>query len=206
MGRLERSPACRRHANLMQMASSISTDGTKPWQRFTVLDALLLQVGYALALSLVLSPYRRLAFSSFDEGTLVLLLITFSLGSVFSGPIILGSHWLLRGRRAGMSAGEWLWLSPMVVLLLAALGIWALHWVAQLFPDAKEIRAVFYTLLALLLFLVEIGCVMNALLVVVARSVGELDKPPCRWTDRFGALTCLVLGIFALLTVFAVVM
>ncbi len=189
---------------MTRMVSSISTH-TEPWQRFTVLDALLLQVGYALALSWVLSPYRRLAFSSFDEGTLILLVTTFCVGSAFSGPIILGSHWLFRGRRVGMSAGEWLWLSPAAILAVLALGIWALHWVAELFPNSEGTRTVFYTGLGLLLFLVVIGCTLNALLVVVARSVGDLANPPCWWTDRFGALTCLALGVFVLLAIFAVI-
>ncbi len=194
-----------RRSSVTRMASSIPTRKTEPWQRFTVLDALLLQVGYALAFAVILSPYRRLVVSSFDEGALVLLVLTFCLGGAFSGPIVLASHWLIRGRRVGMSAGECLWLSPMAVLVLAAFGIWGLHWVAQLFPDSKDVRAVFYVLLGLVLFLVEIGCVMNALLVVVARSVGDLDHPPCWWTDRFGALTCLVLGILVLLATFAIV-
>ncbi len=189
---------------MTRMASSISTP-TQPWQRFTVLDALLLQVGYALAFSMVLSPYRRLVVSSFDEGSLVLLVTIFCLGSAFAGPIILGSHWLIRGRRVGMSAGEWLWLSPAAILAVGVLGIWALHWAAEIFPDSEGTRAIFYGLLGLLLFLVEIGCVLNALLVVVARSVGDLANPPCWWTDRFGALTCLLLGIFVLLTIFAII-
>jgi hypothetical protein len=85
------------------------------------------------------------------------------------------------------------------------LGVWALHWVAQVLPDSEQVRAIFYALLALVLFLLEIGCMMNALLVVMARSVGDLAHPPCWWTDRFGAVTCLMLGVFALLTMFAVV-
>jgi len=187
-----------------RMAASIPPQKTEPWQRFTVLDALLLQVGYALALALVLSPYRRMVASSFDEGTLFLLGITFCLGSVFSGPIILAPHWLIRGRRVGLSAGECLWLSPLAILLLLAIGIWGLHWAAQLFPASKDVRAVFYAILALVLILLEIGCAMNALLVVMARSVGDLDHPPCPWTDRFGAMSCLLLGILVLLTLFAV--
>jgi cation transport ATPase len=189
---------------LTQMASSISTHKKEPWQRFTVLDALLLQAGYALAFSVVLSPYRRLALGSFDEGAVLILLLTFCLGSTFSGPIILGSHWLIRGRRVGMSAGEWLWLSPFGILLVSALGVWALHWVAQILPDPDEIRAVFFALLALIMFLVEVGCMLNALLVVVARSVGDLTDPPCWWTDRFGTLTCLTIGAIVVLSVLAV--
>ena len=163
-----------------------------------------MQVGYALAFSLVLSPYRRLAVETLDEGSLMILVTTFCLGSAFAGPIVLGSHWLFRGRRAGMSAGEWLWLSPVAILVVAALGIWALHWVAQVLPDPEEIRAVFYALLGMLLFLIEVGCVLNAMLVVMARSFGDLEHAPCRWTDRFGAVTCLLLGIFVVLTVLAV--
>ena len=93
----------------------------------------------------------------------------------------------------------------MAILLLGALGIWALHWVAQAFSDPDQARTIFYALLFLVLVLVEIGCMMNALLVVMARSVGDLAHPPCWWTDRFGAVTCLVLGIFFLLIVFAIV-
>lgn len=163
-----------------------------------------MQVGYAIAFSLVLSPYRQLVLDPFDEGGLVILLTTFCLGSAFSGPIVLGSHWLFRGRRAAMSAGEWLWLSPMAILLTLMLGVWLLHWVAQVLPDPEGIRAIFYALLAILLFLMEAGCVTNALLVVMARSLGDLTHPPCWWTDRFGALTCLLLGILVMLSVLAV--
>ncbi|MHB8899845.1 MAG: hypothetical protein ACYC6Y_13950 [Thermoguttaceae bacterium] len=186
------------------MAAPIPDKRTEPWQRFTVLDALLMQVGYALAFALVLSPYRRMALQPLDEGTVIIALTALCLGSAFSGPIVLGSHWLFRGRRAGMSAGEWLWISPAAILLIAAVGVWALHWIAQMLPDPDGIRAVSYALLGILLFLLEAGCVMNALIVVMARSVGDLDHPPCWWTDRFGALTCLLLGVFVLLTVFAV--
>ena len=176
----------------------------EPWQRFTVLDVMLLQAGYALALAMVLSPARRMVVTTFDEGTLFILLTTICLGSVFSGPIVLASHWLFRGRRTGLSAGEWLWLSPFGILLSLALGIWALHWLAQVLPDPAEMRAVFFSLLGLVLFLVEIGCTLNALLVVVARSVGDLTEPPCWWTDRFGTLTCLLIGVIAFLCVLAV--
>ena len=189
---------------MTQMASSIPTHKTESWQRFTVLDALLLQVGYALAFSVVLSPYRRLVVSTFDEGAVLILLLTFCLGSALSGPIILGSHWLIRGRRVGLSAGEWLWLSPFGILLVSALGIWALHWVAQILPDPNEIRAMFFALLGLVMFLAEIGCMLNALLIVVARSVGDLADPPCWWTDRIGTLTCLTIGVIVVLSVLAV--
>lgn len=187
------------------MASSIPTDKTGPWQRFTVLDALLIQVGYAIAFPLVLSPYRRLVLSNFNEGTLFILLATICLGCTFSGPIILGSHWLLRGRRTVLSVGEWLWLSPIGLVLILAVGIWALHWIAQLLPDPNEMRAVFFALLGLVLFLLEIGCMLNALLVVVARSAGDLPEPPCSWTDWFGTLTCLLIGTIILLSGLAVV-
>ena len=186
------------------MASSISPSKTEPWQRFTVLDALLLQAGYALALALILSPYRRLAVTTFDEGALFVLLAAFCLGSALSGPIILGSHWLTRGRRRGLSAGEWLWLSPIALLLVGTFGIWALHWTAQLMPNPDETRAVFFGLLGLVLFLAEIGCMLNALIVVLARSDGGLKEPPCWWTDRFGTLTCLLTATIVVLSVFAV--
>ena len=186
------------------MSSPVPTTKSEPWQRFTVLDVMLLQAGYALALALVLSPARRLALTTFDAGTVLVVLTTICLGGVFSGPIVLASHWLFRGRRTALSAGEWLWLSPFGILIALGLGIWALHWVAQVFPAPAEVRAVFFALLGLVMILVEIGCTLNALLVVVARSVGDLTEPPCWWTDRFGTLTCLVLGIIVLLCVLAV--
>ncbi len=189
---------------MTQMASSHSSERLQPWQRFTILDALLMQMGYAMAFSLVFSPYRRLVAQPFDEGAVLIVVTTFCLGSALSGPIVLGSHWLFRGRRTGMSAGEWLWLSPSAILLIVILGVWGLHWVAQALPDPEGIRAILYALFGILLFLVECGCVVNAFLVVMARSFGDLDHPPCRWTDRFGAITCLVLGILLLLTLFAV--
>ena len=53
-------------------------------------------------------------------------------------------------------------------------------------------------------FLAEIGCMVNALLVLVARSAGDLTEPPCSWTDWFGALTCLIIGTIVLLGSLAV--
>lgn len=186
------------------MATSLPNEKTRPWQRFTVLDALLLQAGYALAFSVILSPYRRLAFHTFDEGTLVVLIATLSLGNVFSGPIVLGSHWLVRGRRSLPSAGEWLWLSPIALCGVALLGIWALHWIAQVFPSPNDIRALFYILWGLTLALVEIGCLLNAFLILAARSFGDLGRAPCGWTDRFGAWTCLLMGVALVLGALAI--
>jgi hypothetical protein len=186
------------------MATSISTHRTEPWRRFTVLDALLLQAGYGVAFSLLFTPFRDRAFDTIDAGSLFLVLTTACLGSVLTGPIVLGSHWLFRGRRDGLSAGEWLWLSPIVLIALGLLGVWAIHWITYTLPDSKEVRAIFFAVLGLVLLLVEIGCVLNALLVAMARPMGDLITPPCPWADRFGALTCLATGALVLLTVFAV--
>jgi hypothetical protein len=165
----------------------------QPWQQFTVLDGLLLQAGYAIAFSVVFLPARS-AFETLDTGSVVLALVAVCLGGALSGPIVLGSQWLFRGRRIALSAGEWLWLSPLAIVVAGALGIWIIYWGAHGLPDPEEIRAVSFGILAMVLFLVEIGCAVNALIVLVARTSGELSPPPCSWTDRFGALTCLVIG------------
>lgn len=165
----------------------------EPWQQFTVLDALLLQTGYAIAFSVVFLPARN-AFDTLDLGSVVLVLIAACLGGALSGPIVLGSQWLFRGRRIALSAGEWLWLSPFAVAVAGALGIWIIYWGAEGLPDPEEIRAISFGILAMVLFLVEIGCAVNALIVLVARTSGELTPPPCSWTDRFGAATCLAIG------------
>ncbi|MDI9443163.1 MAG: hypothetical protein QM844_03250 [Planctomycetota bacterium] len=165
----------------------------QPWQQFTVLDGLLLQAGYAIAFSVVFLPARG-AFEAIDIGSVVLVLIAACLGGAVSGPIVLGSQWLFRGRWIALSAGEWLWLSPLAVFVAGLLGIWVIYWGAHSLPDPEEIRAVSFAILAMVLCLVEIGCAVNALIVLLARTSGELSPPPCSWTDRFGALTCLVIG------------
>jgi len=181
-----------------------SNANDRPWQHFTVLDAMLLQLAYALAFSMVFVPLRAEMTRGFDVGSLLGVLIAACLGSLLAGPIVLSSHWLFRGRQASLSAGEWLWLSPIALFLTGLVGVCLIYWIALDLPDRQEVQAVFLVFLALSLLLVEAGLVLNALLVLLARWGNQLPQAPCGWTDRFGAVSCLAAGIVTLLIALAV--
>ena len=82
----------------------------QPWQRFTLLDALLLQAAFAVGLSVVSlaiwSPQTELR--AID----VVLWIAggAGIGVVVGGPLVLGVQVIFRGRRTLPSGGEGLWL------------------------------------------------------------------------------------------------
>ncbi|MFH1268498.1 MAG: hypothetical protein ABIK89_22475, partial [Planctomycetota bacterium] len=95
------------------------------WQRFTLLDMLLIQAAFGIGFSLAcsLEPAEVAAVERITAGTVW--------GFVFAGPIVLMVQWTLRARSRGLSLGEWLWLSPALLFFF----LWcSLELPAKLYP------------------------------------------------------------------------
>ncbi len=162
------------------------------WKHFTLLDLLLLFPGYALGFALV----RWMEVSSqqsvqvpqpwpADAMLIELLLAGFCLGSVFVGPIVLGSHYVWRGRRTRMSMGEWLWLAPGGAYL-------CFGGIANLWPVMfGHPIPIWFMLLVLTQFVASL--VAGQLLFM--RLVGYRENATCLWTDCFGCVACILAGV-----------
>lgn len=164
----------------------------QPWQRFTLLDALLLQAGFAVGFSLagcvIWSPGQSLrAF----ELALWIVAGT-NCGAVLSAPLVLTVQWCFRGRQGRLSRGEWLWLGLFLVF--------AASFLAALLQSRDPVEAFFYACL--------MGCFFPVFLLPVMaarhefRSAWRLGRPvPCGWTDAFGTAWVFGLGVLDLLMV-----
>jgi hypothetical protein len=136
------------------------------------LDVLLFQVAFGIGLSLAFAADTAL------ESLPFFVSLSSVLGCLFAGPIVLGSQWLLRGRRGQLSLGEWLWLSPLLLLLvLFLLGV-----VGYLFFGFLELFVGFLGTLA---------SVFTAALAAALLVSGAERDLPCYWTDRFGVYATL---------------
>jgi hypothetical protein len=169
------------------MATVRHAEGREAWRRFTLLDLFLFQAAFGIGLSLAFSTdsaWDQLPFS---------LSLSSVLGCLLAGPIVLGSQCLLRGRRQRFSGGEWLWLSPLILLLtLSLLSV-----------------IVYFFLNFLSLFLVFVGTLASVFSVALAigllLSGAERDayQMPCYWTDRFGTFAALYVHLSCWLWIIA---
>ncbi len=167
----------------------------KSWQRFTLLDVLLLQAGVALGFSLVFLAFGPRASELAPPGLVVLVVAAVLLGMILSGPLVLSVQIVFRGRRERLSMGEWLWLSPLVLGLAAVIGGEAWAGLSASGRPGDEGHLVVLVLLILLFASVQAACMLNALMVLAAGT----GPVPCVWTDRFGAASCLASGVAVLL-------
>jgi hypothetical protein len=180
------------------------TPAHQPWRRFTLLDLLLLVSCFAVgfvsvrwardtahqapdlpppagAPETVRSPPPWPAEASNAE----LLVVGCVLGCVFAGPVVLGPHWLFRGRRDRISMGEWLWLgAPALVIACAAVAAVTRH----LGVYARELAHLWIAVL----FLGAIITASQAFWVVFFAWPIDRDDVACPWTDRFGGVVSLL--------------
>jgi hypothetical protein len=173
----------------------MSTNETPPpeayasWQRFTLLDLLLLFPGYAIGAAITRPLYLMRMGGPF--GILGAITTTALGGSILAGPIILSAQFLLRCRRTPLSAGEWLWLSPLpITALILGLPAFELVWRGDRL---------------LVILAIGLGMAMSATSLaavgVFFMSIRGRKNVPCFWTDRFGVMTAFVLAIPVILGV-----
>ena len=157
------------------MADPPSVDKPQAWQRFTLLDVFLLQASFAIGLSVVVT------FAPPATGWLFRALAAVVLGSAVAGPICLGTQWALRGRRSRLSAGEWLWFTPIVFLggVLSA-------------SMAVPVPYGFILALGIVWFSMQALFSLIALGALVGLFMGDRPEVKCPWTDAFGSSVCIL--------------
>jgi len=171
----------------------------EPWQRFTLLDLLLLPVAFGAVCSSVFVPYAGQVFALPVEKVLGLFVIAILSGCIAAGPLVFLVQLGLRGRRRGLSLGEWLWLSPLALGLIGTAGqaiILGVYERCESPLDEAMLGALFLSavLLASFLLIVETVCVLAGMAVFLGGVTGKRSGVPCQWTDQFGGATCFLVG------------
>jgi hypothetical protein len=172
----------------------------EPWQRFTLLDLLLLPVAFGVVCSSVFVPYAGQVFALPLEKMLALFVLAILAGCIAAGPLVFLVQLGFRGRRRGLSLGEWLWLSPLVLGLIGKCGhasIMGVYERCESPIDEATLGALFLAavLLASFLLLVEAVCVLAGLAVFLAGVMGKRSDVPCEWADQLGGATCFMVGV-----------
>lgn len=160
----------------------------EPWERFTLLDAFLLQLAFALGLTWgwILWPSH--------QGPILYLATVLAFGSVLAAPIVFSVQWFLRRRRAPPSVGEQLWIASFVCWLTGYLLV-MLMWVAvESSPAEYAVAPLRFYMWPL--FLAQTVCSGTAFVWLIRRGWRKRAPVPCKWTDLFGAAACLLLGLW----------
>ncbi|NQT16988.1 MAG: hypothetical protein HQ582_29795 [Planctomycetes bacterium] len=174
------------------MTDPADKEALEPWQRFTLLDAFLLQAAFAVGFSVAFS----LLPTDGPWGYRVFAAVPF--GAVAAAPIILIAQWVFRGRRKLPTVGEQLWLASSLcwaagiclTLLLAALDI-----DTDFMNTVEAGTALVFPMCALVI--VQTVFSGAAFMQLVKRKTQNQGNPvACKWTDRFGSLACLSLGLW----------
>jgi hypothetical protein len=186
------------------MIDDYTSEKLEPWQRFTLLDLLLLPVAFGVVCSSVFVPYAGQVFALPLEKMLALFVLAILAGCIAAGPLVFLVQLGFRGRRRGLSLGEWLWLSPLVLGLLGKGGHASIMGVYERCesPIGEAMLGALFlaaVLVASFLLLVEAVCVLAGLAVFLAGVMGKRSDVPCEWADQFGGATCFMVGV-ALLT------
>jgi hypothetical protein len=172
------------------MAIRPRAEKRETWQRFTLLDMLLVQAGFGLGFSLAFS------LGPGEMRTVERVIAGVVFGSVLAGPIVLLTQWTLRRRSRPLSAGEWLWLSPPVLFF----ALWC----------SVRISAVWHPGIGGFLFVVwmfvEVTCLGVAVALLVSGLRGYRSTVPCYWTDRSGCWVALLFGMWVFVFVFPAIL
>lgn len=151
------------------------------WDRFTLLDIGILIASVAVGMALA-NHFGRVDTPIRGIPTAVVWALKSTIcGGMFAGPAILIGQFL-RGRRALLGVGEWLWLCPWSVVVIA------LSTGPGFIPP--------------ILFLLG-GFSAVAFLYLLSYLVRPKARVACRWTDFFGSLTCILTGSFIIYAVLA---
>ena len=161
------------------------------WQRLTLLDLFLLQFGFAIGYRLI-ALLQAIARDDpgipqpwpAQAGFVEVFIVGSVLGSAVAGPIIVFGQWAFRGRRVKLNAGELLWMSPTFLYAV---------FVCTAYPLSKVSRRMAVACLLLWVF-AQTMCSIVAIAVLVIDFSEERYEVACPWTNRFGAVACLLAG------------
>lgn len=164
----------------------------EPWQRFTLLDALLLQASVAVGFSVVYSLWPG------EEGWIYNAFSSVAFGVVVAGPIVLTVQWTLRGRRKIPTVGEQLWLASFLCWFVGTCLTLLLTWLdfREEFSDSVSAGVALAVPMCAMLVVQTIFSVHAVLQLVKSKTRNDGRSVPCEWTDRFGSVACLGFGLW----------
>ncbi len=171
------------------------------WQRFTVLDLLLLQAGFATGIATV-STVLQAPDGLYWGYPAAWVGVAVWLGAVLSGPLVLGVQYLGRDRSGPLGDGERLWLLQLVpVGVIAGLGLLLLRDSAGT-TLAMAVRVLGF-LLAMLTVMAVVPLAGFAALAMLLDwlSFGRRRRVPCPWTDLFGNVTTVLTAVILALLI-----
>ena len=160
----------------------------EPWQQFTILDAFLLQLAFALGLAWGWAFTWREELWLLGSGTAV------AFGSVLAAPIVLSVQWFLRGRRALPSVGERLWIASFLCWL-ASYFLVILLWASVRWRSGEHVVWGIGSY-ARPVYLAQTICAGVALVWLTRPEWRKRHPPPCKWTDLFGCVACLLFWLW----------
>lgn len=162
-------------------------ENSKPWQRFTWRNAILLLlamvlgcfISFAMHADAQTSPQTPLPWPA-QAGPIELVIVGLILGSTFVSPAILLSQWIFGKRRQWLHLGEYLWLSPLILYL-------ATYFVSNL---TRPTPFWFF------LFVAGIAISSSAsIIALIVYPFKRFQNQTCPWTNLFGMISCLSVGI-----------
>ena len=182
------------------MTHDRTSERLESWQRFTLLDLLLLPVAFGIVYSSVFVPYAGRVFGLPLDKMFGLFVLAVLAGCVGAGPLVFLVQLGFRGRRRSLSLGEWLWLSPLALGLIGSAGkaiILGVYERCESPLGEAMLGGLFLAavLVASFLLLAEAVCVLAGLAVFVSGVMGSRPQVPCEWTDQFGGATCFLVGV-----------
>ncbi len=182
------------------MTDDCTPEKLEPWQRFTLLDVLLIPVAFGIVCSSVFVPYAGRVFALPLDKMFGLFVLAILAGCIGAAPLVFLVQIGFRGRRRGLSLGEWLWLSPLALGLTGTAGraiILGVYERCESPLGEAMVSGLFLAavLLAAFLLLAETICALTGLAVFMAGVMGNRTNVPCEWTDQFGGATCFLVGV-----------
>jgi hypothetical protein len=152
------------------------------WNRFTLMDGVALVAAFALGTRFATHFMLTDMFGLPENRTQPSVEWTVSCvlcSGVIAGPLILLMQ-RFRGRRSPLSWGEWLWLAPLSLCLVAY---------------ASQRLGVHFSFYAILdAVLVQCALSAPACILLVGGLLGMRPYVACRWTDLVGCSVCVAVG------------
>ncbi len=142
----------------------------EPWRRFSLADVLCI----TLAEAIMLGVFSRLNRDGGpDQLSVLSIVLAVLLGASLTAVPVLGRHlWLGRDWRS-VTALEWAWGVPSLIVL----AYWRASWVMN---DKARVVSLLHPYWVLLLAVLG-SCLVGAIIV-------EPEPPPCHWTARLSRL------------------
>lgn len=164
--------------------------------RLTILDLLLLMFSYAVGFGTSRSLCEQAAAGNVAlpwHAAAMAMDVAFwgvVFGSAVAVPTAVISQWALRRRKIWISLGEWIWIMPTLV--------WIVAFAASNLPGGRtpSISAHRETSLVFAV-LCQIAFSIGAALLLGLRFGTGWQGVQCRWTELFGCAVCAALGAFA---------